>query len=461
MYIYTAGLLSAKDQITIYQQPALGSPITLMPDTNYTIEIQIPNFWEFKITWVSVPAAGTIIIVFRRTRGVINQFPVGAFLNAEDLNQRFNLDNLGINDTAYYQSHTNPMYSQEVAALHGTWTSIPSVDENPKMDKSDLNLPYLGTGSPAPDDIYTWGKKIDNIGYPGHGVFQQVLIESATGGGTVAQLRQELLDCLSELTAGGTLIGLWSAANPAMGWGGGCMKLEEWYVNMSKSATQATSGANQIGLFIGEGPHAGQKNVQEYLGNFCEPGAAPLYTTTAGASFVGYGGWALGPNPPQQTVAAALERLNIPATSPTSSGATHVKWWSGSASMSVQEALTRSTTEFTYQYTINPGLISPHLVNIPPAFQPYGRISEFSLTMTYVDTGVNAIGCLTIPYPQDPALTIFPIGGTGQIVIATIGGFNFRFTIDWSSPNFISITPQSFIQLRTMTVFLKRRVVFP
>ena len=148
MYIVDA------DQIEVWVEFTPGDVVKQLPVT-YNIQINPTSYWEFVFTWTTPPGpvGGTQLIIFRRTRGVVNQFPPGSFLTAEALNLRFDLDNLSINDTAYYQTKTNPSYSKQTIASHGVFDPIPATDSNPALNQDDLDLPYLGTGAPAPDEV--------------------------------------------------------------------------------------------------------------------------------------------------------------------------------------------------------------------------------------------------------------------------------------------------------------------
>jgi len=377
------------------------TPVDPSGPAGYTIQIQHPSYWEFIIAWTGSQPVGGTLYVFRRTRGVVEAFTIGSFLSAEALNQRFDLDNLGINDTAYYQSKTNPMYSKKAIALKGMpdFTSVPA--KNPGLPLTDLELPYLGTGSPTFHDIYTWGKRITNSPNPGDGEFEQVLIGSSSGGGTVAQLVAELADCTSAGTAGGNLIGLWSAPNPnltppAGGWPGDCQTLEDWYLKMSVTTPLTDTGGTQIGINISgvgnwniyhtPGPGA-ETSVQTYCNGLHFFGDASHLHYDSGASWIGYSAWGLntpvvapdGKSYNANTVAGCLNRLNDAATSTTESGAEYVKWWTGTASNSVQTTLSNisdtlrledilpgsTTTPTNFQIGVLPAdlLANPNLID--------------------------------------------------------------------------------------------------
>ncbi len=361
MLIATTSVITADEQVELWIFNP-GSPPVHIPAADFTIDIQIPNYWEFKITWTSgsPPAGPGTLYIFRRTRGVVAPFQVGAFLSAEALNQRLDLDNLGINDTAYYQSKTNPMYSKAAISEKGVPDMSTVPFSNPALPDEDLQLPYLGTPPVVVNDVYTWGKEILNA-TTGEGVFKQVLIESSSGGGTVAQLKAELLDCSSYLTAGGHLIGLWSSPNTAIGWPGGCMKLEDWFVKMNVTAPSTATGGTQVGIqitgpgnwniFHTPGPGA-ETSVQTYCDALHFFGSNPSLHYDSGASWIGYSGWGLnapvvapdGKSYNANTVAGCLNRLNDAATSTTESGAEHVKYWTGAISTSVQQGLQGHTS---------------------------------------------------------------------------------------------------------------------
>jgi len=379
------------DQVELWRQDgAAVDKVDPAGGNGYTIEIQNPNYWEFVINWTGAQPTGDTLYVFRRTRGVVEAFTVGAFLSAEALNQRFDLDNLGINDTAYYQSKTNPMYSKQAIAEKGvpdTTSGVPF--KNPVLPEGDLNLPYLGSASSTPGDVYTWGKKIDNSG-TGTGTFEPVLIGSSSGGGTVAQLVQELADCTSSGTAGGNLIGLWSAANPAIGWNpplSGCFPggVEGWFERMiSTGPNPGDTGGTQVGMRItGTGNYptyntgGNETNVQTYGNAFHNFGDANDRFYESGSSFVGYSGWGLntpvvapdGKTYNANTVAGCLNRLNEDAISPTASGAAHVKWWSTnqSSTFSVQDGLQRLSSITRLQGVLTGGSTGPLVIGQLPS----------------------------------------------------------------------------------------------
>jgi len=426
MLIATTSVITADEQVELWTFNP-GSPPIHIPAADFTIDIQIPNYWEFKITWTSgsPPAGPGTLYIFRRTRGVVAPFQVGSFLSAEALNQRLDLDNLGINDTAYYQSKANPMYSKAAIAEKGIPDPSTSPFSNPALPAADLRLPYLGTPPVVQYDVYTWGKEILNAA-TGEGVFKQVLIESATGGGTVAQLKAELLDCSSYLTAGGHLIGLWSAQNTAIGWPGVCMKLEDWFVKMSVTTPLTDTGGTQIGINISgagnwniyhtPGPGA-ETSVQTYCNGLHFFGDASHLHYDSGASWIGYSGWGLntpvvapdGKSYNANTVAGCLNRLNDAATSTTESGAEHVKWWTGTASNSVQttlsnisdtlrlEAILPGPTLFpaTYQIGVLPGdlFANPNLIDrVVWSARPRAGIFDttwYSVERSNINLGTN------------------------------------------------------------------------
>ena len=332
--MYITSLTSPWEDVEVYVEN--GTEVVKQAVATYDISINPVLYWQFTFTWTGTPPTGTNVVIFRRVRGVVIPLDPGAFLSAEALNQRFNLENLGINDLQYYQQKTNPSYSAQAIVEHGTWDPL-APDSNPALPDDDLQLPYLGTGTLLQGEIYTWGKKIDNI-VTGAGEFQQVLIKSPGGSGTtVAQFKASLSDCSSSADAGGNLVGVWSAANPAIGWTGGCLQVQPWFENMSKSGSAADAGGNQVGLYIDNliPQKAGPVSVQGFANRLSEPGIGP-YTVTSGAADIGYGGWSL---PGVQTVASCLSRLNDPATSAADSGAAYVQWWTGTQSQSVQDAL--------------------------------------------------------------------------------------------------------------------------
>jgi hypothetical protein len=438
-----------------------GTTVTLVDPSGpagYTIQIQHPSYWEFIIVWTGLQPAGGTLYVFRRTRGVVEAFTIGSFLSAEALNQRFDLDNLGINDTAYYQSKTNPMYSKKAIALKGVpdITSVPA--KNPALPLTDLELPYLGTGSPAFHDIYTWGKRITNSPNPGDGEFEQVLIGSSSGGGTVAQLVAELANCTSAGTAGGNLIGLWSPPNPNLtppvgGWPGDCQFLEDWYLKMSASTPSTATGGTQIGIHItGPGnwnishtPGAGpETSVQTYCDALHLFGTNPSLHYDSGASWIGYSGWGLnapvvapdGKSYNANAVAGCLNRLNDTATTPAASGAAYVQWWSSyaSASYSVQHGLEKLSKVTRVWGTLPAGSIGPIVLGQLPPEAIAGGVGSIdrivftlnnpvlNFTYTIVVTDVAFIVNYSI-YPvywqttQAPMFFTFQVLPTGDIEV--------------------------------------------
>lgn len=439
------------------------TPVDPSGPAGYTIQIQHPSYWEFIIAWTGSQPVGGTLYVFRRTRGVVEAFTIGSFLSAEALNQRFDLDNLGINDTAYYQSKTNPMYSKKAIALKGMpdFTSVPA--KNPGLPLTDLELPYLGTGSPTFHDIYTWGKRITNSPNPGDGEFEQVLIGSSSGGGTVAQLVAELANDTSAGTAGGTLIGLWSAPNPNLtpppgGWPGDGQTLEDWYLKMSVTTPLTDTGGTQIGINISgagnwniyhtPGPGA-ETSVQTYCNGLHFFGDASHLHYDSGASWIGYSGWGLnapvvapdGKSYNANTVAGCLNRLNDTATTPTASGASYVQWWSSyvSASYSVQHGLERLSKVTRVWDTLPNSTVGPIVLGqLPPEAIAGGAGSIDRIVFTLNNPTLNFTYSLVVTevafivdysiYPvywqttQPPMLFTFQVLPAGNIEVRKTAG---------------------------------------
>ena len=388
MYITTR--TTPWEDVEVYVET--GGIVVYYPPAAYLILVGNASWWEFTFSWVGPAPAGDHVIIFRRVRGVVIPLAPGAFLSAEALNQRFDLENLGINDLQYYQQKTNPSYSPEAITLHGAWDPT-APESNAAMKDEDLELPFLASGTLVQNEVWGWGKKIENAG-TGEGKFQQVLLESPTGGGTVGQLATDLANCSSALLAGGNMVGLWSAPNPAIGWLGNCTYIQPWFENVSKSTSALDTGALQVGLYIEQAvaPKEGPVNVQDYCNRLSEAGAAP-YTNTSGAADIGYGGWGLGGT---QTVASCLSRLNGPATSANDAGAVHVKWWNGGGSQALQEVLGGDVGYFTtVEEVATSGFIVFPMSLIPSPF----NLPALWLSVDIIFIGAGAVASASIPLP--------------------------------------------------------------
>jgi len=483
MYLAGATNQDKKDQIKVYVQS--GATVTIVPASDYTITILTPDYWTFSITFLNPPGGPTdTIIIFRRTRGVVDQFPTSAFLTAEALNQRYDLDNLGINDSAYYQSKTNPMYSPKAVAERGVWDTSGSPDSNPALAPEDLQLPYLGTGSPTVGDVYTWGKKITNNPAVGDGEFEQVLIGSSSGGGTVAQLVQELAECNSSATAGGNFIGLWSAANPAIGWNpplSGCFpgNLQGWFERMiSTGPNPGDTGATQVGMQItGTGNYpvyntgGNETTVQTYGNAFHNFGTPAARHYDSGSSFVGYSAWGLnapvvapdGNTYSANTVAGCLNRLNEDAISPTASGAAYVKFWDTNPGIPVSKSVQQGLNEL-WQSITNLDAVSTSTVvlaaaapniTIPALTGDFANIDNIKMIVFEVEGQDSGSRVICGPFPAGS--TTYGLGvpfaasaNTRVLSIVKSAGANPSWTISrlapWPTPPDLTVKLTAYLR---------------
>jgi len=338
--------INVKSDITVYKQIASNQQVELIPEADYTVTITPASPWEFTWTYsgATPPLNADHIIIFRRVGAIFNDFQPGAFLNADSLNQAFNIETLANNDVGYYQQFSRPGYDDKTLVEKGVFdppVSVGESDHNPKIAESNYELPYLAS-SPgvAAGDVYVWGYVVDPgpVASPRTGKFVDTLLHQS-GGGTVGQLTQELAaECL---VPGSNIIGVCNTTIAAAGWTPGPgMTLSAYLGNLyHRSNTNAENGANLIGYNRDTAPHTGQYSVQTFLNNLADKGTPGNYASDSGASYIGYEGWSVSNN----TVAGCLSRLNEPATSAADSGATHVKFWDISptvpVSKSVQEGL--------------------------------------------------------------------------------------------------------------------------
>lgn len=356
-----------KSDVQVYRQEPGSSQITLIPPAQYGITVVSASPWEFTLQYTSPPPTPEFIVIFRRVISVFEDFQPGAFLNADTLNAAFNIETLAATDLTYYQEKSRPGYDDQQIAEHGEWvppTGPQTDDSNVKLEDSNYKLPYLASSpTVVQDDIYVWGYKVSappGGGNPRVGSFVDVLLTSA-GDPTAGQLKQDLArQCVPPNDEGSRLIGTCITSINGTGWTATPgLNLTEYLGNLKHADfnAPAENGAQFIGVGINAGVHPGNYTLENYLLKLPQLGTAGNYAATAGASYIGYGGW----NVSNDTVAGCLSRLNEVATSSADSGAEYVKWWSpnGLGSQSVQEGLERLA-----DITILSNVMAPAIVNI-------------------------------------------------------------------------------------------------
>lgn len=341
--------INVKADIIVYKQAAAGGPAVLIPAAEYTVTITPAAPWEFTWTYSggTTPPPTDFIIIFRRVAAIFNDFQPGAFLNADTLNEAFNIETLANNDQGYYQQFSKPGYNDETLAEHGVFAPplSPGQDDfhNPKLPQTEYDLPYLAENPANHDDQYVWAFLVDSVGPPRTGKFVSTLL-SAAGTPTAGELKNELQRECTGGPPGTNIVGTCTTTIDGLGWttppG---MTVTEYFGNLyNRSNTTSQNGANLIGFRWSAGVYQGPESVQVALDRLHNIGAAP-WTNNTGAAAIGYGGWQLPGGIVGNTVATCLNRLHEPATSPADSGGVHVKWFSpnGSGSESVQGSLDR------------------------------------------------------------------------------------------------------------------------
>ena len=385
--------INVKADIIVYKQAAAGGPAVLIPAADYTVTITPAAPWEFTWTYsgpiVDKPGPTDFIIIFRRVAAIFNDFQPGAFLNADTLNEAFNIETLANNDQGYYQQFSKPGYNDETLAEHGVFAPplSPGQDDyhNPKLPQTEYDLPYLAENPANQYDQYVWAFEVDSVGPPRTGKFVSTLL-SAAGTPTAGELKNELQRECTGGPPGTNIVGTCTTTIDGLGWttppG---MTVTEYFGNLyhSDAGNPTQNGATLVGY----GGWSGYTSVGGALDALKSTAAAE------GGYLVGYNGWGIA----DATVSGALQRLNEPATSAVNSGAKHVQYWDTHltvpASKSVEAALTElwqaiTNAEQPINVVVNiptqAGLTVPSVLPIPPGpATTYSNLNRLHIRTQY------------------------------------------------------------------------------
>jgi len=369
--------INVKADIIVYKQAAAGGPAVFIPAADYTVTITPAAPWEFTWTYsgpiVDKPGLTDFIIIFRRVAAIFNDFQPGAFLNADTLNEAFNIETLANNDQGYYQQFSKPGYNDETLAEHGVFAPplSPGQDDyhNPKLPETEYDLPYLAENPANQYDQYVWAFEVSALGPPRTGQFVSTVL-SAAGTPTAGELKNELQRECTGGPPGTNIVGTCTTTIDGLGWttppG---MTVTEYFGNLyhSDAGNPFQNGATLVGY----GGWSGYTSVGGALDALKSTAAAE------GGYLVGYNGWGIA----DATVSGALQRLNEPATSAADSGATHVKFWDTFPIIPVSKSVQQGLTEL-WQAIYNTSV-------------PYQTV-----TVTFPTTGAPQIFILNVPGNQ-------------------------------------------------------------
>jgi len=278
-----------------------------------------------------------------------------------------------------------------------------------------------------------WAFEVSALGPPRTGEFVSTVL-SAAGTPTAGELKNELQRECTGGPPGTNIVGTCTTTIDALGWttppG---MTVTEYFGNLyhSDAGNPTQNGATLVGY----GGWSGYTSVAGALDALKSTAAAE------GGYLVGYNGWGIA----DATVSGALQRLNDAATSPTDSGATHVKFWDTNPLVPVSKSVQEGLNEL---YSLS----APIILQVTLPFGSLAVVNVGTLPPSAIANGYRAVQRIVlsvraIPDPGSPGLPdndfysveLSPdISGVGNFVGTTrIGHVWLNVVGTWTAMQFI------------------------